>query len=170
MRSSTRNYLLAQMLDCWNWKCALMSATARSLVCFVAMVHGGLRGSIAAVLVEIAYVSLTSGAYAGMQQKALALRNRALGNFIMVVGVPGLAQTLDWYVHRLSGAPVTGKALISVSIFTLISALFHLHVMRNGVFLSGRGHSLAADFRQIPGLIAGFAMKPFVLLSGTESA
>jgi hypothetical protein len=76
MTSSARGKMLAQALDCWNWKCALLSATVRSTVCFAAMIHGGLRGSIAAVLVEIVYVSLTSGAYAGMQQRALALRSR----------------------------------------------------------------------------------------------
>ena len=142
-----------------------MSATARSAVCFAAMARMGLRSSLAATLVEIAYVSLTSGAYAGMQQKALALRPRLLGNFLVVVGVPGLAQALDWYVHRATGAPVTGRALVVVSIFTAVSALFHLHVMRNGVFLSGRGRSLVDDFRRVPALIAGFAMKPFVLFA-----
>jgi hypothetical protein len=35
--------------------------------------------------------------------------------------------------------------------------------------LSGRGHSLVEDFRRIPGLVAGFAMKPLVLLAGLDS-
>jgi MFS superfamily sulfate permease-like transporter len=87
----------------------------------------------------------------------------------VVAGVPALLQALDWYVHRLTGAPVTGKALLSISVFTLISAVFHLHVMRNGVFLSGRGNSLVNDFRRIPALIAGFAMKPLTLFAGIES-
>ena len=64
----------AQVYSCWNWKCALLSATARSLVYIVATIHTGLRGSLAIVLVEVAYVSLTAGIYAGMKQKALRLR------------------------------------------------------------------------------------------------
>jgi hypothetical protein len=146
-----------------------MSATARSIVCLTAMAHTGLRGSIAATLVELAYVTLTAGAYAGMQQKALALRCRALGNLVVVAGVPGLAQALDWLVHRASGAPVSGGALTAVTVFTAVSALFHLHVMRNGVFLSGQGRSLVDDFRRIPVLVAGFVMRPFVLLATLTS-
>jgi len=165
MAPTTRDRLLTGALCNWNWKCALLSATARSIVCLVAMLHTGLRGGVAAMLVELAYVTLTAGAYAGMQQKALALRCRALGNLIVVAGVPGLALALDWLVHRASHAPVTGGALLAVSVFTAVSALFHLHVMRNGVFLSGHGHSLLDDLRQIPGLVAGFVMRPFVLFA-----
>jgi hypothetical protein len=165
MNAPTRNRLLTGALCSWNWKCALMSATARSIVCLAAMAHTGLRSGVAATLVELAYVTLTAGAYAGMQQRALALRGRALGNLIVVAGVPGLAQALDWLVHRASGAPVSGGALTAMSVFTVLSALFHLHVMRNGVFLSGHGRSLLDDFRRIPVLVAGFVMRPFALFA-----
>jgi hypothetical protein len=161
--------LLAQALACWNWKCALMSATARSAVYALAMAHRGLRENLAVVLVEIAYVTLTAGAYAGMQQKALGLNSRLLGNLIVVLGVPGLAQALDWLVHRLSGAAATNGATLVVSIFTVVSALFHLHVMRNGVFLSGHGRSLLDDFRRVPRLLAGFVLKPLALFTGLNN-
>jgi len=138
-----------------------LSATARSLVYIVATIHTGLRGSLAIVLVEVAYVSLTAGIYAGMQQKALRLRSRLVGNLIVAPGVPALAQAMDWITHRLTGPVVTGRATFAVCMFTLLSALFHLHVMRNGAFLTGgQGRTLADDFRRIPRLIAGFVMKP----------
>ena len=159
----------AQALACWNWKCALLSATARSVVYAVAMAHRGLGENLAVVLVEIVYVTLTAGAYAGMQQKALGLRSRLLGNLIVVLGVPGLAQALDWLVHRLFGAAATNRATLVVSIFTVVSALFHLHVMRNGVFLSGHGRSLLDDFRRIPRLVAGFVLKPLVFIAGLNN-
>jgi hypothetical protein len=155
--------LVAQALACWNWKCALLSATFRSLIYLVAMFRSGPHSRLTVVLVEMGYVTLTAGIYAGMQQKALGLRSRALGNLVIVVGVPGLAQTLDWVTHRVSGAPVTGTATIAVSIFAAISALFHLHVMRNGAFLTGHGRSLLDDFRRMPRLVAGFVLKPFAL-------
>ncbi len=163
MRSTSHSLLVTRALACWNWKCALLSAGARSLVYLAAMAHTGLRHGLVAVLVEIAYVSLTAGAYAGMQQRALALRNRSVGNLLVVLGVPGLAQTLDWLVHRFSGAPATHGAIIAVCAFTLLSALFHLHVMRNGVFLSGQGRSLGDDFRRIPRLLLGFLARPAIL-------
>ena len=142
-----------------------MSAAARSLVYGVAMIRTPHAHYGAVVLVEMAYVTLTAGIYAGLQQRALRLRSRTLGNGIVAFGVPALAQSLDWMTHRITGATAPGRATLSVCLFAAISALFHLHVMRNGVFLTGHGRSLADDFRRIPRLIAGFVSKPFVLLA-----
>jgi hypothetical protein len=154
----------AQVFACWNWKCALMSATARSLVYLAALARSGPHGRVAIILVEIGYVALTAGVYAGLQQRALALRSRLLGNLIVVLGVPALAQFVDWLTHRAVGAPVPMRATVAVSIFAGISALFHLFVMRRGVFLTGQGRSLGDDFRRIPRLIAGFVAAPVVFL------
>ncbi|WP_263354073.1 hypothetical protein [Acidicapsa acidisoli] len=148
----------------WNWKCALMSATARSVVYAAAVAHSRNRDGFAIVVVEMAYVTLTSGVYAGLQQAALGLRRRWLGDLGIVVGVPGLAQLLDWLLHRTVGAPAPHRALVSVCVFTLISALFHRHVMRHGTFLTGKqGRSMADDFRRIPRLLLSFVLEPVVL-------
>ena len=151
----------AGFLASWNWKCALLSATARSIVYLSAMARTGLKGSLAVVLVEMAYVSLTAGLYAGWQQKALSFERRWLGNLIVVLGVPGLSQMLDWLAHRAVGAPVPNHATVAVCIFALLSALFHLYVMRRGTFLTGaEGRSLLDDFRGMPRLILGFIVAP----------
>lgn len=161
---------LAQAVWCWNWKCALMSASARSFVYLAAMARSGWQAAGSIVLVEMAYVTVTAGVYAGMQQKALGLRSRTLGSLIVVVGVPGLSQLLDWAAHRVSGAAVTNKATLAVCVFAAISALFHLHVMRNGAFLTGgEGRSLQDDFKRMPRLVAGFVVKPVVFLSALTS-
>jgi hypothetical protein len=158
--------IFARAFSCWNWKCALLSATARSIVYLAALAHTGRRGSLSIVMVEIAYVTLTAGLYAGMQQRALGLRNRLLGNVVVVLCVPGLAQLMDWLTHRVAGAPVPNRAILAVCIFTIVSALFHLHVMRRGAFLTNhRGRSLAEDFRRMPRLIAGFIVAPVALFS-----
>jgi hypothetical protein len=152
-------------LGCWNWKCALMSATARSLVYLAAMARTGLHGGVAIVAVEMAYVTLTAGIYAGLQQKALGLRSRLLGNLTVVIAVPMAAQLFDWLTHHISGAPVPARATLSVCVFAILSALFHLHVMRRGAFLTGQvGHSLLEDFRRIPRLTLGFVLLPVTLL------
>ncbi len=166
---TTRAFFLRQFCLSWNWKCALLSATARSLVYLAAMARSGGHGRQAIVLVEIAYVTLTAGLYAGMQQRALGLASRALGNFIVVLGVPGLAQVFDWYSHRAVGAAVPARATLAVSIFAAVSALFHLHVMRNGAFLTGRGRTLGDDFRRMPRLAAGFLVRPVALLAGLSA-
>lgn len=151
--------VLAQSLACWNWKCALMSAAVRSLVYLAALAHDRLHTGPAIVLVEIAYVSATAGLWAGLQQRALALRPRLAGNLAIVVAVPGLAQLCDWLAHRLVGPAAPPRALATVCAFTLLSALFHLHVMRRGVFLAGpAGRSLADDFRRLPRLLLHLAL------------
>lgn len=151
----------ARFLASWNWKCALMSAITRSTVYLIAMTHSGFQGRFAVVLVEMAYVVLTAGLYAGWQQKALSFQRHWLGNLTVVIGVPGLSQGLDWLAHRAVGAPVPHHATAAVCIFTLLSALFHLYVMRRGVFLTGSaGGTLAQDFRRIPQLVLRFLISP----------
>lgn len=157
---------LAWALSCWNWKCALLSASARSLVYLAAMARTHARGSLAVVLVEMAYVTLTAGLYAGLQQKALGFRSRLLGNLTVAVAVPGLSQILDWLTHRAVGAAAPARATVAACIFTAVSALFHLYVMRRGVFLTGQGRSLLDDLRRIPRLIAGFVFLPVAFASG----
>ncbi|MGB7549824.1 MAG: hypothetical protein WBM14_18960 [Terracidiphilus sp.] len=170
MTPSVRSSLCARAYACWNWKCALLSATARSLVYLAAMARSGVRGGLAVVMVEIAYVALTSGLYAGMQQKALGFRSRLLGNLTVVLGVPALAQILDWLAHRAAGAAAPARATLAVCVFAAISAFFHLHVMRRGAFLTGRaGRTLVNDFRRMPRLIAGFVLLPFVLASAATA-
>lgn len=144
-----------------------MSAAVRSLVYLAAMARSGSHGLLAVVAVEMAYVILTAGLYAGMQQRALALRSRFFGNLIIVVCVPGLAQFLDWLTHRAVRPAAPPRAIVAASIFTLVSALFHLHVMRRGVFLTGHaGRTLIDDFRRMPRLVLDFVLRPYALLSG----
>jgi len=158
-----RPSLPAQVVSCWNWKCALLSAAARSLVYLAALARSGPHGQISIILVEVAYVTLTAGIYAGMQQKALRIRSRLLGNCIVAGGVPALAQAIDWLAHRAAGGAAPFRATLAVSIFAGVSAIFHLFVMRRGVFLTGQGRSLADDFRRMPRLIAGFVIAPYTL-------
>jgi hypothetical protein len=155
---------------CWNWKCALMSAGMRSTVYLLAMLRTGQShagsAALSVVLVEMAYVTLTAGIYAGMQQQAMSFRSRLLGNLTVVFAVPGLAQVLDWLAHRAAGATAPGKATLAVCVFTVISALFHLHVMRRGAFLTGHhGRTLRDDFRRMPRLVGGFVAAPVMLVA-----
>ena len=55
MNSSSRSALFTHALFCWNWKCALLSATARSLVYLAAMARAGNHGRLAVVLASTEY-------------------------------------------------------------------------------------------------------------------
>ncbi len=143
-----------------------MSATLRATVYLLALTHHAPASHLSIVVVEMLYVTLTAGIYAGLQQRALRIRPRLLGNLIIVAAVPALAQLFDALTHRAIGAAVPMHAFLGVCLFAAVSALFHLHVMRNGVFLTGcHGRSLPEDFRRIPALLAGFLLKPFALSS-----
>jgi len=168
MPTSERHSLLKQVFSCWNWKCAMLSASARSLVCLAALAHLGPHKRLPIVLVEIAYVTLTAGLYAGMQQRALGFRSRMFGNLTIAIGVPALAQALDWLAHLAMGARAPARAMIAVSAFAALSAFFHLFVMRRGVFLTGHGRSLVDDFRRIPRLVAAFVMAPAAMVSALQ--
>jgi hypothetical protein len=163
MISAERSAFHERVFSCWNWKCAMLSATARSIVYLAALAHSGPHGRLSIVLVEIVYVALTAGLYAGLQQRALGLRSRLLGNFVVALVVPALSQLFDWLAHLAVGAAVPARAIWAVSIFAGVSALFHLYVMRRGVFLSGRGLSIREDFRRIPRLLTAFVLAPIVL-------
>lgn len=169
MVQTTRFPLVTQVLACWNWKCAFMSASVRSLVYLAAMARGGVHGRLAVVAVEIVYVILTAGLWAGLQQRALGLRTRLAGNLVVALLVPALAQFCDWLTHRLTGAVAPSHATFAVCVFTLLSALFHLYVMRRGAFLTGQGRSLTEDFRRMPHLVAGFVLRPAGLFSAPAS-
>jgi len=148
-------------MTCWNWKCALLSATARSFVYLAAMVRTGASGGFFVVMIEILYVTLTAGVYAGLQQRALEFRPRFLGSLTVVLAVPMLAQLFDWLAHRVVGAPVPPGATVAVCGFAALSAIFHLHVMRSGAFLTGhKSRNLRDDFRRMPRLIAAFVAAP----------
>ncbi|HTB95428.1 MAG TPA: hypothetical protein VK716_00345 [Terracidiphilus sp.] len=145
----------------------MLSALVRSAVYLVAMATLHHRNRLVIVLVELAYVTATAGVYAGAQQRALQIRSRAMGNLVIAFVVPGLAQFLDYFVHQCFGAAAPARATLAACIFTLVSALFHLHVMRRGVFLTGhRSRTLAEDFRNMSVLLMGFLRQPLVLVAG----
>jgi hypothetical protein len=174
MVTAKRSPFMAKAFACWNWKCALLSACARSAVYLAAMArtggaHAG-SSALSVALVEMAYVTVTAGIYAGMQQRALSFRSRLWGNLTVVLGVPGLSQMMDWLTHRVAGASAPGRATMAVCVFAAVSAFFHLHVMRRGAFLTGRdGRSFADDFRRMPQLIGGFVAAPVLLLAALAS-
>ncbi len=117
--------------------------------------------------VEVVYVTITAGLYAALQQKALGYRSHVLGDFMIVITIPTLAQALDCLAHRIVGGSAPGRATLAVCVFTGVSALFHLYVMRRGTFLSGiGGRTLLDDFRQMPRLVLGFLAQPLTILSG----
>ncbi len=89
----SRSPFLTQAFSCRNWKCALLSAAARSMVYLAALTHSRSHGRRSIILVEIADVALTAGIYTGLQRRALGFRVRWLGNLIIALTFPRSARS-----------------------------------------------------------------------------
>ena len=154
----------------WNWKTASITAGIRALVFLLAIGHHRDGG---AALVEIAYVTLTSGFFSAVQQGLLSAEPEWLANLGIVVAVPIASQTIDSLIHMAAGTHDLMAATISLMAYALISAAFHLHVMREGAMLKGAGaRSFLNDLTRVPQLVASFVSWPvrrsIRLLSGSE--
>jgi hypothetical protein len=145
----------------WNWKAALITAVCRAGACMAALWHSPLHAREHFGVVEAAYVLLTSGIFSAWQQQALDVKPRRLSWAIVVLVIPLGSLAADSALH-LSLDHGNLRALgIGALIATLISAMFHWHVMQNGAMLVGeKGRSLADDMKRMPRLIATFVWNP----------
>jgi len=170
-----------QIISRWNWKSALMGAILRSSFYF-----GIYRASkeswlvtLAAVLVEFSFRFVTSGISGALMQSFRRASPAWLAMLIVMVSLPIFSHTIEFVTHYAQEnffssvfAASENKAreiafAISV-LFSVISALFNLFVMRNGVMLVGAGEeqkSLVQDLKRIPLLIVEFiAILPNAIL------
>jgi ABC-type amino acid transport system permease subunit len=146
----------------WNWKAALFSVSIRSLTYLFASSRHGLGSGVRAALVEALYVALTAGFFSALQQGALKLRPRAMATLTVVLGVPLLAQLCDYSLQHAAGTPNAKSTSIGLTCWALVSAAFHLHLMRNGAMIVGEeARSLGHDMKRVPKLVISFVVAPF---------
>ena len=145
----------------WNWKAALIAAVIRAMACVAALWHSPLHAREHFGAVEAAYVLLTAGIFSAWQQQALEVKPRRLSWFIVVLVVPLGSLAGDSALHLWLDQGNTRALGIGALMVTLISAMFHWHVMQNGAMLVGENsRSLVDDLKQIPRLIATFVWNP----------
>jgi hypothetical protein len=145
----------------WNWKAALITALFRGAACVAALqhVHPQARQHFSAV--EMAYVLLTAGIFSAWQQQALGIKPRYIAWLTVVVIVPFTSLGVDAIAHLLLDHVDAHALGISALIFTLVSAMFHWHLMENGAMLVGeQSHSFASDMRRLPRLALSFVSAP----------
>jgi hypothetical protein len=130
----------------------------------VATMKHGWHSSLYAVASEMLYVALTAGIYSAMQQGALDLRPRWLSNCLIVIAVPAFSQSVEYLIHAAAGMPNLKAATIGILCFGLISAMFHLHIMRRGAMLVGeKSRPFSDDLRRMPILVGSFLAAPFLV-------
>src|SRR5580698_5059888 len=145
----------------WNWKAALITAICRAGACMAALWHSPLYVREHFGVVEAAYVLLTAGVFSAWQQQALNVKPRRLAWSITVLAIPLGSLSADSVLHLWLDHGNMRALGIGALIATLISAMFHWHVMQNGAMLVGKaGGSFVDDMKQMPRLAVTFAWNP----------
>jgi protein-S-isoprenylcysteine O-methyltransferase Ste14 len=162
----------AQVISRWNWKSALMGAILRAS--FYLTIYQVSKESwlvtLTAVLVEFSFRFITSGISGALVQSFRRASPAWLAMMIVMISLPIFSHTIEFVTHyaqenlfssvfAASENKARQKAFAISVLFSVLSALFNLFVMRNGVMLVGAGSetkSLGQDLKRIPLLIIEF--------------
>ncbi|MFP5226745.1 MAG: hypothetical protein ACLGXA_03890 [Acidobacteriota bacterium] len=149
----------------WNWKVALMTAVLRGLACIFALRHMEHHARNHFGVVEAAFVLATCGFFSALQQQSLEIRSELLAWFCCVVVVPFSSLGIDAGLHFWLDGRDTRQLGLAGLIFTLVSATFHWHMIRNGALLVGEeSHSFVTDLKRIPKLMLSYFTIPAIAL------
>ena len=141
----------------WNWKSAFFSSVCRGAVFFFANLSHGFAAAQGAMLAEFFYRACTAGFYGALTQACRKSAPRGRPAMLLITGLPLGQHALEFAIHWMRRTPALKTSVISSVVFTVISTLFNLHAMRNGVLIAGpEGRPLGEDLRAIPGAIASF--------------
>ncbi len=171
----------AQIISRWNWKSALLGALLRASFYFG--VYKASKESwlatLTAVLVELGFRFFTSGISGSLVQSFRRATPIWLATLIVTISLPIFSHTIEYITHyaqenyfssifAASENQARQKAFGISVMFSIVSALFNLFVMRHGVMLVGAGDetkTLWEDLKRIPLLIIEFiAILPNAIL------
>lgn len=168
-RAKTSAWFFA--LTHWNWKVALMTAVLRGLACVLALRHMEHHARNHFGVVEAAFVMLTCGFFSALQQQSLQIRSETLAWFTCVVLIPLTSLSCDAGLHFWLDGRDTRQLGLAGLIFTLVSATFHWHIIRNGALLVGdESHSFLTDLKRIPRLTLSYGAAPVMAIWKLASA
>jgi hypothetical protein len=161
MRNQWRKNPLLFPFTHWHWKAALMSAIFRAGACMAALYHSPLHAREHFGSVEAIYVLTTAGVFSAWQQQALGLKPRRLAWSIVVLAIPLGSLAADSALHLwLDSGNMRMLGLVALA-GTLLSSMFHWHIMSNGAMIVGEsGRSFLDDLRSMPRLTFTFVADP----------
>jgi hypothetical protein len=163
-----------QIITRWNWKSALLGALMRAS--FYLAVYKASRESwlvtLSAVLVELSFRFFTSGISGALVQSFRKARPAWLAMAIVSVFLPLFSHTVEYATHYVQEVYFANifppsvnssrqKAFAVSVLVSVVSALFNIFMMRNGVLLVGAGDetkTLWGDFKRIPFLVYEFTL------------
>jgi hypothetical protein len=150
----------------WNWKSAGLSSVFRGILILLANLSAGPNRAAGAMLAESCYRALTSGFYSAFTQSFRFSGPAWAASAIPMILIPIISDSLEITMHGLRGTQRLGATAAASVIFTAISTLFELYIMRHGVLVMGQNRKpLAEDLKRIPKLFHDFLGEGLQLLS-----
>lgn len=162
----------AQIITRWNWKAALLGAMLRAsfYITVYKASKENWRAAAVAAFVEFTFRFLTSGASGALVQSFRRATPAWLATLIVTVSLPTISHSIEFFTHyaqeryfsELVPASTNNSRQIAFAVsvlFSVLSAMFNLFIMRHGVLLVGAGNetkSLWSDIKQFPMLIIEF--------------
>jgi len=176
----------AQIILRWNWKAALLGALLRASF-YVGVYKASKenwRAAAAAAAVEFIFRFLTSGASGALVQSFRRATPAWLATLIVTVSLPTISHSIEYLTHYAQEYYFSGvipastnnsrQIAFAVSVlFSVLSAMFNIFIMRHGVLLVGAGaetKSLWSDIKQFPALIVEFlAFLPIKIINHVKN-
>ncbi len=164
----------AQIITRWNWKTALIGALVRASFYFT--VYQASRETwivtLTAVGVELAFRFVTTGLAGAVVQSFRRATPEWVATAIISVSLPTITHLIEFFTHYVqetyysdvfpAAANDSRQKTFAVSVlFSVISAMFNLYIMRHGVLLVGAGEAtqtLWTDVKKMPVLVKDFTI------------
>lgn len=161
-----------QLITRWNWKSAFLAAIVRSSFYFT--VYKASKESwavtLTAVGVELAFRFLTTGVAGAVVQSFRRATPEWAATVIISISLPTITHLIEFFTHYIqekyyadifaSSENSARQKTFAISVlFSVVSAMFNLYLMRRGVLLVGAGEetqTLRNDFKKIPFMISEF--------------
>ncbi len=161
-----------QLITRWNWKSALLAAIVRSSFYFT--VYQASRQSLVVTLtavgIELAFRFLTTGVAGAVVQSFRRATPEWAATVIISISLPTITHLIEFFTHYVqenyyadifpaSTNSARQKTFAISVLFSVVSAMFNLYLMRRGVLLVGAGEetqTLRNDFKKIPFMISEF--------------
>lgn len=162
----------AQIITRWNWKAALLGAMLRAsfYIGVYKASRENWRAALVAAMVEFTFRFVTSGASGALVQSFRRATPAWLATLIVTISLPTISHSIEYFTHYaqeryfsdLVPASTNNSRQIAFAVsvlFSVMSAMFNLFIMRHGVLLVGAGKetkSLWSDIKRFPLLIIEF--------------
>lgn len=161
-----------QVLRRWNWKAALLGALIRASF-YVGVYKASKenwRAAVTAAAVEFSFRFITSGVSGALVQSFRRATPAWLATLIVTISLPVFSHSIEYATHyaqelyfsAVVPASTNNSRQIAFAVsvlFSVMSAMFNLFLMRHGVLLVGAGKetkSMWHDLKRMPLLVVEF--------------